>query len=330
MSEYSKKVGDILYFHVHGQYKALFGEGPIWNERFGLIWLDISQQKIIVFNPKTNDEQVIDAKGWVKSIIPTKDENLIAVYKDGLYSFDLYTKERRFLCAPRGLNSFHYLNDGKCGFDGAIWVGTSDGKFKDFKENSESALLPYLEKNSFLFRIDQQFNIEVIKDQITISNGLDWNRENQRFYYIDSARQAIFEYAIDSNNKLQNEQVIFHLDPKEGFPDGMTIDADGNLWVAIFKSGMIAKNSNNISKILQIHPQTKTVLSEITLPVPHVTSCTIGGEELDTLFITTALEPIPETIRNNYPYAGHLLSVKLPVKGVKPYIFSSEKELFKR
>lgn len=316
-----------LDLKICGQYKALFGEGPIWHEKYGLIWLDIAQQKIIIYNIETNQEQIIDANGWIKSIIPTKEGDLIAIYKDGLYYFDFSNNCRTFLCAPIGLTNRHYLNDAKCGFDGSIWVGSSDGKFKDFKEHEETALLPYPEQKSFLFRIDQQFNIHVVKDQITISNGLDWNRLDQRFYYIDSAQQAIFEYEIDCNKELQNEQIIYQIDVKEGLPDGMTIDADGNLWVAVFKSGVIAKGSNNTSKILHINPQTKSILNEIALPVPHITSCTIGGEQLDTLFITTALEPIPEDHRDDSPLAGYLLSVKIPTKGVKPYQFTSKKLL---
>ncbi|WP_186278755.1 SMP-30/gluconolactonase/LRE family protein [Lysinibacillus sp. BW-2-10] len=310
---------------ICGQYRSLFGEGPIWHDQFGLLWLDITQQKIISYNEETNVEKVYDAKGRIKSIIPTKKGDLVAVYKDGLYSFDLGKETKTFLCAPSGLNNLHYLNDAKCGFEGSIWVGSSDGGFKEFKENSETARLPYLKRNSFLYRIDEQLNIHIVKDQITISNGLDWNRHNQKFYYIDSAKQAIFEYEIDNDKNLQNEQLIYQFDVIEGFPDGMTIDVDGNLWVAIFKSGVIAMDSDNTSKILHINPHTRSILNEIKLPVPHVTSCTIGGNQLDTLFITTALEPIPNEKRSETPYAGHLLRVKIPTKGVKPYYFSSEK-----
>src|SRR5699024_9442720 len=111
--------------------------------------------------------------------------------------------------------------------------------------------------------------------------------------------------------QISNEENVYRFEESDGLPDGMTIDQEGMLWVALFKGGAVAK----------IDPFQKKWVNSITLPTATVTSCAFGGEDLRTLFMTTALEPLNESERNQQPAAGCLFSVKLEVGGYKTNSF---------
>ena len=312
-----------------GNYRAKFGDGPIWHEEYGLIWLDIAAKKIITYNPETEQESVYDALGWIKSIVPSADGQFIGIYKDGLYYLNFKQGIKVPFVIPEGLNDIHYLNDGKCGPDGQIWVGLSDGFFKRFKESPYTALSHYPFENSKLFSIDTMGNISVELENITFSNGLDWNRKTNSFYHIDSSKHSIFQYQLKENGDIQFEKNIYTFDMDEGFPDGMAIDAAGNLWVALYKGGTIAARLRKPTRVVCIGPKKMQVIQEIELPLSHVTSCTIGGQKLDTLFITTAYEPLTEDKVKQEPLAGYLLSIQIEQRGVANYKFITNNEIAK-
>ena len=107
----------------------------------------------------------------------------------------------------------------------------------------------------------------------------------------------------------------------EGYPAGMTIDSEGNLYVTLFKSGLMAKTSKEQTRVVCINPQDQQIKEEFIIPVSHVTSCTIGGKNLDNLFVTTAYESLPEARIKEEPLAGYLLQFPLKTTGVLPYEF---------
>ncbi len=237
-----------------GHYRAKFGDGPIWHQGYGVIWLDSAAKKIITYNPKTKQENVYDALGFIQAIVPTADGQFIGIYKDGLYYLNFKQGVKTPFAIPEGLNDLHYLNDGKCGPDGQIWVGSSDGFFKRFKESPHTAMSQYPFENAKLFSIDPAGNIQVKLENITLSSGLDWNRKTNKFYHIDSSKHHIYQYQLMENHEIQFEKIIYTFEMDEGYPDGMTIDESGNLWVALFKGKKVASISEKATRIVCINP----------------------------------------------------------------------------
>lgn len=308
-----------------GKYRAKFGDGPIWHNHFGLVWLDIPNKKIITYNPETNEEKIYDALGWIKALIPTKDGQFIGVYKEGIYYINFVEGIKKIFVIPPDLTNFHYLNDAKCGPDGKIWFGSSDAFFKKFKESSHTAFSSYPFKNAKLFSVNTDGEIKIERESIALSNGLEWNRTNNKFYHIDSPKHAIFQYELTKDGQLVFEKTVYTFEILEGFPTGMTIDHEGNLWVALFKGVVVAAKSKATTRVVCINPTKSEIIQEIILPVSHVTSCTIGGNNLKTLFITTAYEPLPESQVSKEPLAGYLLQVSIDVQGVEPFVFEFDK-----
>ncbi|QFK71904.1 SMP-30/gluconolactonase/LRE family protein [Pradoshia sp. D12] len=313
-----------------GQYRAKFGKGPIWHEAYGIMWLDIASKRIITYNPATEQENVYDALGWIKAIIPLKDGRFIGIYKDGLYHLNFKQGIKSPFVIQESWNNMCYLNDGKCGPDGQIWVGSSDGFFKSFKESPHTAFSQYPFSNSKLYCINTFGNVSVQVDGITLSNGLDWDRKTNKFYHIDSSKYSIYQYQLMENDQIQFEKIVYTFEMDEGFPAGMAVDGEGNLWVSLFKGGIVASISKKPTRIVCINPRKMQVIKEIVIPLSHISSCTIGGEKMDTLFVTTAYEPLSEEKVKQEPFAGYLLQMKIESIGVANYEFALNNENSKR
>jgi sugar lactone lactonase YvrE len=310
------------YMEICGTYRARFADSPIWHKAYGVIWLDIANKKIITYNPETEKEDIYDAMGWIKSIIPTKDGQFIGVYKDGLYLINFKLSIKKPFVLPPDLTDLHFLNDSKCGPDGRLWVGTTDGFFKKFKETPQTVYSNYPFENAKLISISTEGEIQTHLSKLAISSGLEWDRKTNKFYHIDSSKHAIFQYVLTEKGQLLFEKIVYSFKMDEGYPDGMTIDSEGNLYVTLFKSSLMAKTSKEQTRVICIDPQEQQIKEEYIIPISHVTSCTIGGKNLETLFITTAYEALPETRIKEEPLAGYLLQIPIKTIGVMPYEFA--------
>lgn len=308
---------------ISGQYRAKFGDSPIWHETFGVIWLDTSNKKIITYNPETAEEQVYDALGWIKALIPTADGQFIAVYKEGLYYLNFKLGQKRPFAFPTTISEMHYLNDAKCGPDGQIWLGSADVFFTRFKETPQTAYSNYPFESAKLFSINSAGLVTEQLPIVSFSNGLDWDRKTNKFYHIDSSKHSISQYQLTDNGQLQFERLLYSFQAKEGFPDGLTIDCEGNLYVALYKGHVIAAQSEEPTRIVCLNPVTKQIIKEIQLPVSHITSCTIGGKALNKLYVTTAYEPLDAYRIKEEPLAGYLVEIPIDATGVLPFEFES-------
>lgn len=308
-----------------GHYEAEFADSPIWHKQFGVMWLDISAQKIITYNPTSDEEHVYDAMGPIKALVPVEDGEFIGVYKDGLYKINFKMGTKKPFIFPPGLSVMHYLNNAKCGPDGYIWVGSSDRFFKKFRETAPTAMSEYPFHNSKLYRIGPDGEIQVLLENIALSNGFAWQKETSTFYHADSAKQSIFQYKFIEEGILEFQRIVYTSEMLEGFPSGITLDARGNLWIALFKGGLIAQKSKKATRIICLNPTTMQILEEIILPVTHVTACVIGGENLDSLYITTTRDPLSQVRATNEPLAGHLIEIPIQSLGIEGFVVSNAK-----
>jgi sugar lactone lactonase YvrE len=131
-------------------------------------------------------------------------------------------------------------------------------------------------------------------------------------YFIDSTTQCVQCFLFDAEKaEIKFEKVVIEIDKKLGTPDGMTIDEEGMLWIAHYDGFAVGR----------WNPATGKLLEKIELPVPQVTSCAFGGENLDNLIITTAREKMNEEDLKNYPDSGNIFVAKTNVKGVTRFRF---------
>jgi sugar lactone lactonase YvrE len=150
-------------------------------------------------------------------------------------------------------------------------------------------------------------------ENLILPNGLAWSMDQTKFYFIDSIAKCIYVYDFDiQSGNIKNKKILRQIEGDIQLPDGMTIDSEGFLWVAIFNGG----------KVLRIDPITGKTVFEILVPnAKQVTSCTFGGENLDELYITTAkVMEGPYGIKEDelitQQNAGGLFKIKLPYKGI--------------
>lgn len=285
--------------------KAILGEGPVWdNEKECLYWLDIIDCKIHCYYPKNNTDTIINTPKMVTSLVKHKDGNLIITLSDGFYHLDLKTKEFTFLYNPKDNTEATRFNDGKCDCKGRFWAGTMA-----LDQNSKQAI-----GAGALYRMDSFNSVEKILDSVTISNGLAWNSNNTKMYYIDTPTKAIAKYDFNKETgEISNKEIIIHINEKEGFPDGMTIDSEGMLWIAHWGG----------FKVSRWDPNKKVKIEEIILPTRNVTCCTFGGENLTTLYITTARDGLDKIEANEFG-AGGLYKIDLNITGFEPYLMNDK------
>ena len=158
-----------------------------------------------------------------------------------------------------------------------------------------------------LYRLDSGGAVEVVLDHVTVSNGLEWSPDGSLVYYNDTASYTISVFDYDATTGFHNGRDFAEL-PDQGRPDGLTVDAEGGVWVAVSNGGALHRYS------------TEGALEEVLkVPARKVTACTFGGEELEQLFITTSQENIDLT---EDPLAGSLFRAEVGVRGLPVRVFA--------
>jgi sugar lactone lactonase YvrE len=265
---------------IFAQSQDLCGESPIWDEQTQTFcWVDIVKKKI-----HRHQMTIGQTNSWSTSDFPTaiawrsSQPGLITAFANSIDFFDFDTGDTTHLCKtdPKEGNR---NNEGKCDARGRFWVGSMqtnlnpDGTDREMDSNCGA-----------LFRVDRDGTTSRHSPhEIGLSNTMAWSPDNKIFYFGDTARNEIyaFDYDLDSGT-VSNKRIHFE-GYNRGAPDGSCIDSDGCLWNARFSGGCIVRITPNgkLDKVLE-------------LPVTNPTSCIFGGQDMRTLFITSArvgLEP---------------------------------------
>ena len=189
------------------------------------------------------------------------------------------------------------FNDGKCDPAGRFWVGTFDLEQKPHAGT--------------LYRLDPDGSLHVMLRGITNSNGIAWSLDKKLMYYIDTPTLTVQAFDYDhATGAIANPRVIIRIPEGAGFPDGMTIDAEGKLWVALWGGGAVHR----------YHPATGALLQAVAVPAPYTSSCAFGGPDLKTLYITTARGGLSPEQLEEFPESGNVFAVEPGVAGV-PALF---------
>jgi sugar lactone lactonase YvrE len=274
------------------------GEGPVWhaNEQ-ALYWTDINRFLIHRFDVR--DESV---KSWffdepVTTLVLTdRDDTLAVALGSRLILWEPAADKRRD-------HGFHLsgwphvrFNDGRADPNGSLWLGTMRNNV-----NPDGSLGEAGGDHGVLYRIDPSGAVTEWRKGIGISNTLIWSPDKTTFYFADSPLNQIYKYDYDATTGNIGNERNFFVGFERGTPDGSNIDEAGYVW-----------NCRYYGKcIVRVTPD-GAVDRVIEMPVQNITSCTFGGEDLKTLFITTAKAKAPESDR----LAGGLFALRSPVAGL--------------
>lgn len=279
--------------------KAAVGEGPVWDYRKSILyWIDILQGNLHVYDPHSDTDVVHELGQLVGAAVPRKEEGLVMALQQGFAFYNDATKTLTMLHDPEADLPGNRFNDGKCDPAGRFWAGTME---HDEKENALGSL----------YCLYHDLNVGKKLSGLYVSNGMAWSSDQTKMYFIDTLTYKVQCFAYDlSTGEIEFERDAVKIDPEKlGAPDGMTIDAEDNLWVAMYDGG----------KVCCFDPNTGKLLEQIEVPAKKSSSCTFGGEDLDTLYITSiARGTDPETD----PQAGGLFAIKPGVKGVRADFFN--------
>lgn len=283
--------------------EANLGEGAIWNYKtHELYWIDIEGRQLNIYNPKSKINKVLNTESRIGTVVPfTEDEALIAL-ENGVHKIDIQTGKSNLFTDMKNELPGSRLNDGKCDPSGRFWVGSMHLEQETAKAN--------------LYTITSENILQKKIDSVTISNGIVWTSDKKTMYYIDTPTSTIKEF--DYNNEtgeISNGKIAVKIPIKFGFPDGMTIDEENMLWVGMW----------NGNAVIRFNPKTGKVISKIEVPAHNITSCAFGGENLETLYITSARIDMTEEELIKYPLAGSLFSINPGVKGVKSNFYKHSK-----
>ena len=274
--------------------QATLGEGPVWNHQTQeLLWVDIEGLKVHVYTPATQKNRTFPTPSKVGTIVPMEDSLAVIALEDGIYTINTHTGEIQLFKSLEADIPTNRFNDGKCDPMGRLWVG--------------SMHLPQTEANGKLYSIDAQKNVKQRLENITISNGIVWTKDHKTMYYIDTPTGVIraFDYEAETGN-ISNERVAVKVPETLGFPDGMAIDENDQLWVGLWNGDAVA----------HFDPIAGELIKKIEVPAHNVTACAFGGPNLDTLYITTAHVDMNPEETAKYPDAGSIFKVVPGVKGI--------------
>lgn len=243
-------------------------ESPVWDAvRGGLWWLDIPRGEVHFLDPSTGHDKRWVVGQPVGCLALTREGDLLLAMRDGLTvaSGDLAETPVRWRLP--GEPDGNRPNDGRVDSRGRFWIGTM-------------AMDQHAGAGS-LYRADvggKPPQIVPMLDGVSISNGIDWGPGDDLVYYADSPTGRIDVFDWDpAAGTISRRRPFVNLSPDNGVPDGLCVDGDGHIWVALWGGGAVRR-----------YRPDGTLEREVRLPVSNVTSCAFGGQELDELFITTA------------------------------------------
>ena len=247
--------------------RASLGEGPCWDARVGaLYWTDIPAHQVHRLTSDRTHTQWNTGQP-VGAVVPRAAGGLVLAAKDGFLAMDPGTGGLSILAAVEPDLPGNRMNDGACDRAGRFFAGT----MADDESPGAGAL--------YLLAADHQ--VTRLVAGVGISNGIGWSPDDRRMYYIDSLtyRVDLFDYE-PSTGAIGNRRAFAALGAGEVMPDGLAVDSEGSVWVALWGG----------SEIRRIAPDGRLTLS-VDVPATNVTSCAFGGHDLRTLYITTAAGP---------------------------------------
>jgi sugar lactone lactonase YvrE len=287
--------GSELGWEVAAAAGAELGERPVWDARQRcILWVDINAGQLHQHRPEGGDRVVASAGVPVGAAAPRANGGYVLAAADGFRLVKADGAADGPPVRPPGMPEHVRFNDGACDPAGRFWAGTAA---TDGQAGTGS-----------LYHLDPGGRVTEVLGGVTESNGLGWSPDATVFYYTDSGeeRSRVRAFSFDvQTGELAGERELIGFGPADGIADGLVVDAEGCLWIAMWDAGFVRRHSAD-GELLSLYP----------VPVSRPTCPGFGGPDLDELYLTTAREGLAGDRRDAEPLAGHLLRARPGVRGL--------------
>jgi sugar lactone lactonase YvrE len=291
---------------------ADLGEGPAWDDHPGcLYWVDIHAGHLHIFDPSDKSDFQFNVGEPLGCLAPTRSGGVILGLRSGfaLLPSPLSKFEEsgegpgeglRPLLNPEPHLPDNRFNDGKCDPAGRFLAGSMD--------DSE------LEASGSLYSLSPDGSVKTLLTGCRISNGLTWSPDYLTFYYIDTPTRTVmaYDYNLAAGEIAAPRQAV-SVPPKMGWPDGMTSDSEGMLWVAMWGGAQLTRWD----------PATGRLLANLSMPAFNVSSCAFGGPDLTDLYVTSARKGMNAKQLAKYPLSGGLFRIRTSIQGMPTFEFGA-------
>lgn len=278
--------------------QASLGEGPCWDANVGVLWwVDIDGERVHRYDPKTGADTSVAVGQPVGAVVPRASGGLVLAVRDGFATLDPASGKIDALVDVDKANAITRFNDGKVDSHGRFWAGTMG-----FQVEPDAGAF---------YRLDPDLTVTTVLKTVTVSNGLGWSPDDRTMYYIDSLAYTVDAFDFDVNSGgLSNRRTLVEIRGADGLPDGMAVDVDGYLWVAIAYGSCVRRYAPD-----------GTLDGELRLPASIITSCAFGGPDLGDLYITSMSSGLGENVIEK-THAGGLWRFRPGVKGLPTNAFA--------
>jgi sugar lactone lactonase YvrE len=271
---------------------ALLGEGPLWRADEGALWfVDIKRHQVHRLIPESGARDVWQAPDQVGWVQPTADGRWLAGLKTGIAWFDPSDGSFTPWFDPEPDRPGNRLNDSAVDVHGRLWFGTMD--------DGETA------DTGKLYRLAEDGRAVAAGPHCCITNGPVASPDGRVLYPVDTLARRIWRYDVASTGELSGGDVLVEIAEGEGHPDGITVDAEGCLWVGLY-GGWGARRYSPTGELLQ----------HVEFPVGNVTKIALGGPDLRTAYATTASKQLAPAELAKQPLAGGLFAFRVDVPGL--------------
>jgi sugar lactone lactonase YvrE len=273
--------------------RAEVGEGPHWDEETNSLWfVDLTAGTVFRYDRVGGGVSAFSVGQEVGAVIPRRLGGLVLAVRDGIAVASDTGEGFEIRVPVERENDGNRMNDAKCDSAGRLFAGTTAF---DFTHGAGA-----------LYRVGADWSCDAVIDSVTTSNGTAWSPDESRLYFIDSETQGIdvFDYDVHTGS-LGDRRRLVTIDRETGVPDGMTVDAEGNLWVACFGGGSV-----------RCFSPLGGLIAEIEFPARQVTSCAFGGPGYSELYVTTASYRMTASQREQEPLAGATFVCRPGVAGL--------------
>lgn len=276
--------------------KDIIGEGAMWMPETGkLFWIDIWNGTLHEMDEATGNVTDHDLGKMVGTITPYNGDTILVALTGEIALYDTKSKTKIHLADFEPEMEGYRPNDGKCSPEGRFWIGLM--KIENF------------DTTGGLYMLDHDLSLKKVLHGQIIPNGIVWNNEGNKMFYIDTWRSVIEEYDYDTaTGNINFVRTLVNVPLEMGMPDGMTIDDEDNLWVAHWGGSAVCKWNGKTGELIE----------KIDIDAPNVATCTFGGANQDVLYINSARSGLSDEDLEKYPDSGSLFCLKLD-KGVKRY-----------